>query len=71
MNPNGTNELFFGNPLFFLKEFVAVTVTAVYAFVFTYVALWLINKITPERVSEETETNGLDLFEFGEEAYVE
>nr|WP_245612739.1 ammonium transporter [Kosmotoga pacifica] len=71
VNPNGANGLFFGDASFFLKEFVAVTVTAIYAFVFTYVALWLINKITPVRVSEETETNGLDLFEFGEEAYVE
>ncbi len=70
INSHGANGLFLGNSMFFVKEFVAVTITAVYAFLFTYVALWLINKVTPIRVSKEAEKGGLDLFELEEEAYV-
>ena len=69
VNPNGADGLLFGNPTFFFKEFVAVTAVALYAFVFTYAALWGINKITAVRVSEEEEKNGLDESEFGEVAY--
>ncbi|WGS64003.1 ammonium transporter [Marinitoga aeolica] len=69
VNSNGANGLFYGNASFFWKEFVAVTVVSIYAFIFTYVALWLINKITPIRVSGEAEIEGLDKAEFGEEAY--
>ncbi len=70
VNAAGTNGLFYGNPVFLWKEFVAVTFTAIYAFVFTYFALWVINKITAVKVSEEAEKNGLDAAEFEEEAYV-
>ena len=69
VNPAGADGLLFGNPTFFFKEFVAVTAVALYAFVFTYAALWGINKITAVRVSEEEEKNGLDESEFGEVAY--
>ena len=69
VNPHGANGLFYGNPMFFLEEFGAVTAVAIYAFLFTYVALWLINKITPVKVSEEEQENGLDMSEFGEIAY--
>ncbi len=69
-NPGGTNGLFYGNSVFFLKEFVAVTLVAVYAFIFTYAALWLIDKITPVRVTEKEEENGLDEAELGEAAYL-
>lgn len=69
VNHSGADGLLFGNPMFFVKEFVAVTAVAIYAFVFTYFALWAIDKITPVRVSEETERNGLDEEEFGEIAY--
>ncbi len=70
VNPKGSNGLFFGNPVFFVKEFVAVTIAVIYAFLFTYVALWLINKITTVRVSEKAEEEGLDKSELEEEAYV-
>jgi Amt family ammonium transporter len=70
INPNGANGLFFGNSSFFLKEFGAVTATAIYAFLFTYISLWIINKITPVKVSEEGEKEGLDMHELGEDAYI-
>lgn len=70
VNLHGTNGLIYGNSVFFLKEFAAVTLIVVYCFVFTYAALWLIDKITPVRVSEAEESNGLDEAELGEDAYL-
>ncbi len=69
-NPGGVNGLIFANSSFFLKEFVAVTMTALYAFLFTYGALWLISKITKVRISAEEQENGLDAGELGESAYL-
>ncbi|NPA75137.1 MAG: ammonium transporter [Euryarchaeota archaeon] len=69
VNASSANGLVYGNPHFFLVEFAAVSITAIYAFVFTYVALWLIDKVTPVRVPPEEEKEGLDEHEFGEEAY--
>ncbi len=71
VNSKGANGLFLGGSMFFVKEFVAVVITAIYAFLFTYVALWLINKITPVKVTKEEEMEGLDKLEFEEEAYFE
>ncbi len=67
----GTNGLLFGNSTFFGKQVVAILVSSVWAFVFTYGMLWLINKITPVRVQEEHEVLGLDVVLHGETAYVE
>ena len=69
VNGHGANGLLYGNPLFFVKEFAVVTGVAIYAFVFTYVALWLIDRFTQVRVTADTEENGLDMSEFGEIAY--
>ena len=38
-------------PTFLVKELVAVSLSSVWAFVFTYGMLWLIDRITPVRVS--------------------
>ncbi len=70
VNSAGTNGLFFGNAAFFGKEIAAVVGASLYAFVFTLFMLWLINKITPVRVSEEEEEMGLDEAEHGEQAYI-
>jgi Amt family ammonium transporter len=69
VNPNGQDGLFFGGPMFFVKELVASLFAAVWGFLFTYGMLWLINKITPVRVREEIQEN-LDTEELGEKAYV-
>lgn len=71
VNPNGADGLIFGGGLFFMKELVAVAIASVYAFVFTYVMLWLINKVTPVRVSEQEELLGIDAAIHGEKAYDE
>ncbi|MCH7534474.1 MAG: ammonium transporter [Bacteroidetes bacterium] len=56
---------------FFIKELVAVTATAIYAFGFTYIMLVVINKITPVKATEEQEDIGLDMSLHGEKAYDE
>ena len=71
INPAGADGLIFGNSSFFWKELIAVTLASVYGFVFTYILLWLINKITPVRVSEQTEIDGIDFAIHGERAYDE
>jgi ammonium transporter, Amt family len=67
-NPAGANGLLHGNAPFFIKELLAVAGAGVYAFVFTYAMLWLINKVTPVRISEKDEM-GLDEALHGEQAY--
>jgi len=54
INPEVTG-LLEGNVSFFIKETVSVIAAATYAFVFTYLMLALINKITPVKVSESDE----------------
>lgn len=71
VNPNGADGLIFGGVSFFFKEVVAVLLAALYAFVFTYVMLWIINKITPVRVEEKVELEGIDSAIHGEKAYDE
>jgi ammonium transporter, Amt family len=70
INPNGANGLVFGNPSFFFKQVVAAAVCSLYAFLFSYIALVVINRISPVRVSEGEEEIGLDASLHGEEAYV-
>jgi Amt family ammonium transporter len=68
INPNGADGLFFGGTDFFMKELIAVVGTSIYAFVFTYLMLVLINKITRVRVTAEEEEEGLDSSYHGESA---
>jgi Amt family ammonium transporter len=71
VNANGADGLFFGNPAFFGKQVAAVVGASLYALVFSYFALVLINRITPVRTTEQEEINGLDSTLHGEEAYLE
>lgn len=59
-----------GNVNFFFTQLVAVIIASAYAFVFTYIMLALINKITPVKVSENDEMLGLDESQHGEIAYI-
>lgn len=58
-----------GSPEFLLKQLIAVVVSSVWAFGFTYGMLKVINGITTVRVDEQTQTVGLDSGLHGEEAY--
>ncbi len=71
INSAGADGWWFGNASFFWKQLIAVTVASVYAFIFTYIMLAVINKITPVRVSEEDERLGLDVSLHDEKAYDE
>jgi len=68
---NKVSGLIEGNVHQFLVQLLGMVIAVVYSFVITYLLLWLINLITPVRVSEQVETKGLDKGIFGEDAYVE
>lgn len=72
VNANGADGLIAsGNFSFFGKQVAAVAIASAYAFIFTWFMLFLINKITPVRVSETQESEGLDVSLHGEKAYDE
>jgi Amt family ammonium transporter len=70
VNPNGADGLLRGGGAFFLKQTVAALGSAVYAFLFTYVMLWLISKFMKVRITAEEENLGLDQTLHGESAYI-
>ena len=70
-NPAGADGLLAGNASFFFKQCAAVIFSSVWAFGFTLVMLWLINRITPVRVDESHEQVGLDEALHGEAAYID
>jgi Amt family ammonium transporter len=69
-NPGGTNGLIGGNAAFFGKQLVAVALSSVWAFGFTYGMLWLIDRVTPVKVVQAAEESGLDAALHGETAYL-
>jgi ammonium transporter, Amt family len=69
INAAGPNGLFFGNPHQALLQLFAVGVVATFAFVGSYVLLRVIDVFSPLRVGPAEEDAGLDVSEFGEEAY--
>ena len=70
-NPAGVDGLLRGNSHFFLVELGAVAISSAWAFLFTYGMLWLIDRITPVKVEDAHEAEGLDLSLHGETAYLE
>src|SRR5438034_4008881 len=70
-NPAGADGLLRGNTRFFLVQIGAVLLSSIWAFVFTYAMLWIIDRITAVKVDEAGETAGLDMAIHGEAAYVE
>jgi len=69
VNPAGANGLFYGGGDFFIKQLVTIVVSSIYAFLFTYIMLVVINKITPVKTTSKEEQEGLDITLHGEEAY--
>jgi ammonium transporter, Amt family len=68
INPNGANGLLHGGSKFFLIQLTAAILSALYAFIFTYLMLAVINKITRVKVTPEEEEMGLDAVYHGEVA---
>jgi Amt family ammonium transporter len=69
LNSAGANGLLKGNAHLLGVEVFAVVVVSAFAFFGSYALLRLINLFTPVRVSPKEEEAGLDISEFGEEAY--
>ena len=69
INPAGSDGLLAGNAEFFGKEVVAILVSSVYAFAFTWGMLWIINRFTTVRTTESEQLAGLDETLHGESAY--
>ncbi len=67
----GTNGLLYGNTHFFGKQVIAILISSVWAFAFTYGMLKLIDMITPVKVEEKHEMIGLDSSLHGETAYLD
>ena len=53
----------------FVTQLLALIVVGIFTIVVTYALIKIVSIITPLRVDEETETNGLDLSVHGERAY--
>ena len=70
VNAAGANGLYHGGSVFFFKQLVAVTCTALYAFAFSYAALHIINLVTPVKTTEKDEESGMDEVQHGETAYL-
>src|SRR5881296_1171075 len=70
-NPAGADGLLAGNASFFYKQCAAVLLSSAWAFIFTLVMLWLIDRFTPVRVTESHEQVGLDEALHGEAAYID
>ena len=71
VNAAGANGLWHGDATFFFKQVIAVSATAVYAFLFSYGCLFVINLFTPVRTNEKEEEEGLDEAQHGESAYLQ
>ncbi|MBK6734493.1 MAG: ammonium transporter [bacterium] len=69
INSAGADGLIHGGSTFFFKQVAAVAGSSLYAFGFTWGMLWLINKVTPVRTTEQMEKT-LDESLHGEQAYL-
>ncbi|MFN2250847.1 MAG: ammonium transporter, partial [Anaerolineae bacterium] len=68
INPAGADGLLRGGTSFFATELGAVVGSSIYAFLFTWVMLWIIDKITPVKTTQDEEST-LDVSLHGETAY--
>lgn len=71
VNANGANGLLYGDSGFFVKQILAVVISSIYAFGFTWVMLWIIDRITPVKLTRAEEEIGLDEILHGEHAYTD
>jgi Amt family ammonium transporter len=63
----GDNEgLLFGDATLFLIQLKALVLVSIFAFAASYALFFIVNKITPLRVSEDKEELGLDISQHGE-----
>jgi len=67
VNPAITDQgLIFGETTLFVNQLVALVCVSAFSFIMSYILFYVVNKITPLRVSEEKEALGLDISQHGE-----
>lgn len=67
VNPAVTDQgLIFGESTLFIHQLTALIIVSVFAFAASYALFFIVNKITPLRVSEDKEELGLDISQHGE-----
>lgn len=67
INPAVTDQgLIFGETTLFINQLTALVIVSVFAFTASYFLFFIVNKITPLRVSEDREELGLDISQHGE-----
>ncbi len=67
VNSAVTNQgLIYGDATLFLIQLKALVIVSIFAFCASYALFFIVNKITPLRVSEEKEELGLDISQHGE-----
>lgn len=69
VNAGGGDGLFFGHPLLFRIQVVAILAVALFSLLGTYLVLKLVDRLLGLLVSAEEERMGLDLSQHGERAY--
>jgi len=67
INPAVVNQgLLFGETKLFTNQLIALFYVSIFAFFASYALFYIVNKISPLRVSEEKEALGLDITQHGE-----
>lgn len=67
VNPGVVDQgLLFGETTLFFNQLIALVIVSIFAFTASYFLFFIVNKITPLRVSEDKEELGLDLSQHGE-----
>lgn len=67
INPAITEQgLIFGETTLFAHQLIAMVIVSAFAFTASYFLFFIVNKITPLRVSEDKEELGLDISQHGE-----
>ncbi len=69
INSDGANGLFYGSFKLFNAQIISTLASISFAFLGTLLILFIIDKISGLRVSEEEEMQGLDISQHGENAY--
>jgi ammonium transporter, Amt family len=62
----GNQGLIYGDTGLFFTQLKALVIVSIFAFVASYALFFIVNKITPLRVSEDKEELGLDISQHGE-----
>lgn len=69
VNPAGRNGLFYGDSSLLVTQLISIAASWAYAFIVTFILLKILDATMGLRISEEEETDGLDLSQHGERGY--